>query len=217
MTIREVFPVCRYNLSASRCYWPAHFSIAGSYRMPAAKTCLDTVRQALCARITHVHTLSTTTVLFDLIKSDFDRKRELYHHHGSWFVRWVKNFIDPGGLALLVYRFGSWVNQLKIPVVKQCLRLLYIAVKMPVVLGFGIYIPSKATIGKGFVIHNMNGIFISTGVIGDDCTVQQGVTIGAIRPNKWQGKPRPPRLGKNVYLGAGAKCSETSPSATTLW
>ncbi|MFT4901030.1 MAG: serine O-acetyltransferase [Lentimonas sp.] len=143
--------------------------------------------------------------MFEIIKSDISRKRELYHHHGSWFVRWIKIFIDPGGLALLVYRYGNWINQLKIPVLRQLLRLSYILLKLPIVLGFGIYIPSKATIGKGFVIHNMNGIFISTGVIGDNCTVQQGVTIGAIRPNKWDGKPRPPRIGNNVYLGAGAK------------
>jgi serine O-acetyltransferase len=51
----------------------------------------------------------------------------------------------------------------------------------------------------------MNGIFISTGEMGENCTVQQGVTIGAIRPNRWAGKPRPPTLGNNVYLGAGAK------------
>ena len=143
--------------------------------------------------------------MFDLIKADLDRKRELYHHHAGFFTRWVKNMIDPGGIAVLVYRFGNWAHHLPIPVLKHLLLFLYLLLKTPVVLGFGIYIPVRAKIAKGFIIHNMNGIFISTGEIGENCTVQQGVTIGAIRPNRWAGKPRPPKLGNNVYLGAGAK------------
>ena len=143
--------------------------------------------------------------MFENIRADFARKRDLYHAHGSWFVRYIKNCIDLGGISLVVYRFGHWCVNLKIPVVKHILILFYLLFKFPVIAVAGIYIPAKAKIGKGFVIHNFSGIFISTGVIGENCTVQQGVTIGAIRPNRWAGKPRPPRIGNNVYVGSGAK------------
>jgi len=143
--------------------------------------------------------------MFEILKADLGRKRELYHHHAGFFTRWVKNCMDPGALAVIVYRFGNWGYRMKIPVVRHLVLFVYLFLKMPIVLGFGIYIPVRAKIGKGFIIHNMNGIFISTGVIGENCTVQQGVTIGAIRPNRWAGKPRPPVLGNNVYIGAGAK------------
>ncbi len=143
--------------------------------------------------------------MFEILKADLGRKRELYHHHAGFFTRWVKNAMDPGALAVIVYRFGNWGHRLAIPGISQLIACVYLCLKMPIVLGFGIYIPVRAKIGKGFIIHNMNGIFISTGEIGENCTVQQGVTIGAIRPNRWDGKPRPPKIGNNVYLGAGAK------------
>ena len=65
---------------------------------------------------------------------------------------------------------------------------------------FGIYIPSKAKIGKGFTIHNFSGIFISEGEMGENVIVFQGVTIGHLR-----GQPAPPKIGNNVLIAAGAK------------
>lgn len=143
--------------------------------------------------------------MFDIIKADLARKREMYHHYDSWVVRNVKNVIDPGALAVLVHRFGFWSASLKLPLIKHLLILIYAVLKIGIILGFGIFIPLKARIGKGFVIHNFGGIFIPNSTFGENVTVQQGVTLGAVRPNKWKGKPRPPRVGNNVYIGAGAK------------
>ncbi len=145
--------------------------------------------------------------MFDLIKTDLARKREMYHHYASsWVVRYLKNAIDPGALAVIIHRFGHWSYNLKLPVVKHLLLLVYTVFKMVILVCFGIFIPVKARIGKGFVIHNFGNIFIPSSTIGENFTVQQGVTIGAVRPNKWKdGVSRPPRIGNNVYIGAGAK------------
>ncbi len=60
-----------------------------------------------------------------------------------------------------------------------------------------------ATIGKGLLIDHGCGVVIGeTTIIGDDCTIYQGVTLGGT--GKETGK-RHPTLGNNVMVGAGAK------------
>ena len=60
-----------------------------------------------------------------------------------------------------------------------------------------------AQIGKGLFIDHGTGVVIGeTTIIGDNCTLYQGVTLGGT--GKEQGK-RHPTLGNNVLIGAGAK------------
>lgn len=60
-----------------------------------------------------------------------------------------------------------------------------------------------ATIGRGLLIDHGCGVVIGeTTVIGNDCTIYQGVTLGGT--GKETGK-RHPTLGNNVMVGAGAK------------
>lgn len=60
-----------------------------------------------------------------------------------------------------------------------------------------------AQIGKGLFIDHGTGVVIGeTTIIGDNCTLYQGVTLGGT--GKEQGK-RHPTLGNNVMVGAGAK------------
>ena len=67
----------------------------------------------------------------------------------------------------------------------------------------GIEIHPGATIGKGLLIdHGMGVVIGETAVIGDDCTIYQGVTLGGT--GKEKGK-RHPTLGNNVVVGSGAK------------
>ena len=67
----------------------------------------------------------------------------------------------------------------------------------------GIEIHPGAQIGKGLLIDHGTGVVIGeTAVIGDDCTIYQGVTLGGT--GKESGK-RHPTLGDRVMVGAGAK------------
>jgi len=67
----------------------------------------------------------------------------------------------------------------------------------------GIEIHPGAQIGKGLLIDHGAGVVIGeTAVIGDDCTIYQGATLGGTGKDK--GK-RHPTLGNNVMVGAGAK------------
>ena len=67
----------------------------------------------------------------------------------------------------------------------------------------GIEIHPGAQIGKGLVIdHGMGVVIGETTIIGDNCTLYQGVTLGGT--GKDVGK-RHPTLGNDVMVGAGAK------------
>ena len=67
----------------------------------------------------------------------------------------------------------------------------------------GIEIHPGAQFGKGlFIDHGMGVVIGETTIIGDNCLLYQGVTLGGTGKDK--GK-RHPTLGDNVMVGAGAK------------
>lgn len=97
--------------------------------------------------------------------------------------------------ALILHRLAHKLYELKIPFlprfISQFSRLLT-----------GIEIHPGATIGKNFFIdHGMGVVIGETAIIGDNCLVYQGVTLGGT--GKETGK-RHPTIGNNVTLGAGA-------------
>jgi len=67
----------------------------------------------------------------------------------------------------------------------------------------GVEIHPGATIGKGLMIdHGMGVVIGETAIVGDNCTIYQGVTLGGT--GKDTGK-RHPTIGNNVMIGSGAK------------
>lgn len=77
------------------------------------------------------------------------------------------------------------------------------AISQGVKLLTGIEIHPGASLGKGVFIDHGAGVVIGeTAVVGDNCTIYQGVTLGGT--GKHTGK-RHPTLGENVMVGAGAK------------
>jgi serine O-acetyltransferase len=69
--------------------------------------------------------------------------------------------------------------------------------------GTGIEIHPGATIGRRvFIDHGMGIVVGETAVIGDDCTLYHGVTLGG---TSWNKGKRHPTLGRGVVIGAGAK------------
>ncbi len=64
----------------------------------------------------------------------------------------------------------------------------------------GVEIHPAAKIGKGLLIdHGMGVVIGETAVIGDNCTIYHGVTLGGT--GKESGK-RHPTIGNNVFIGA---------------
>jgi serine O-acetyltransferase len=104
-----------------------------------------------------------------------------------------------GTLAALVYRFGEIAVS-----APKLVRWLLLAI-YELMAGFsraltGIHINPRIAIGPGFIIHNFAAINIDAAAIGENFTVNQGVSVGY----DWRGLGRP-TIGSNVFLGAGAK------------
>ncbi|HYD96919.1 MAG TPA: serine O-acetyltransferase [Noviherbaspirillum sp.] len=68
----------------------------------------------------------------------------------------------------------------------------------------GIEIHPGATIGRRvFIDHGIGVVIGETAVVGDDCTIYQGVTLGGTSLSK--GAKRHPTLERGAIIGAGAK------------
>jgi serine O-acetyltransferase len=68
----------------------------------------------------------------------------------------------------------------------------------------GIEIHPAAVIGRRvFIDHGMGVVIGETAVVGDECTIYQGVTLGGT--SLYRNTKRHPTLGKGVVVGAGAQ------------
>jgi serine acetyltransferase len=80
-----------------------------------------------------------------------------------------------------------------------CSRALFTAVRN----FYGIELPFTASIGRRVVFEHQHGIVVhGNSVIGDDCIIRQGVTLGIRRMDRLT---EAPVLGRGVNVGAGAK------------
>jgi serine O-acetyltransferase len=102
----------------------------------------------------------------------------------------------PGVHALIIHRFSHWLW-------KE--RFYWLGRLFSHIGRFftGIEIHPGATIGhRVFIDHGMGVVIGETAVIGDDCTLYHGVTLGG---TSWNKGKRHPTLKQGVVIGAGAK------------
>lgn len=87
---------------------------------------------------------------------------------------------------------------------KLKLKLLASYIMYRVRVKTNIDIHPAATIGKRLFIDHGSGVVIGeTTIIGNDCTIYQGVTLGTT--GNYKTHKRHPTIGNNVMIGAGAK------------
>lgn len=119
---------------------------------------------------------------------------------------WVthdRDWTRPGFQAVALHRFGVWRMTVSLRPVRTLLSLLYWSLYIMIRNGYGIDLPYSVTLGRRVVIEHSGAIVIhGNAVIGDDCIIRQGVTLG----NRHLHRPfDAPRLGARVNVGAGAK------------
>ncbi|MBI2895795.1 MAG: serine acetyltransferase [Deltaproteobacteria bacterium] len=104
--------------------------------------------------------------------------------------------------ATAVFRFGQWVYGDAPSAVRVPLKVGYKLAAKVVEVTTGISVPASARIGPGFYIGHFGAIIVHPDtVMGEGCSIGQGVTIGTAG----RGKDRTPVIGNRVYLGAGSK------------
>jgi serine O-acetyltransferase len=103
--------------------------------------------------------------------------------------------------AVWTYRFGRRLDRRANGLAKRLLTQCYWLLFRLVETGVGVSLPKSVQIGPGLRIWHFGGIFIHPAtVIGANCTLRQGVTIGNRAPDG-----PVPVLGDDVELGAYAQ------------
>jgi serine O-acetyltransferase len=110
---------------------------------------------------------------------------------------------EQGLWALLQFRVASGIYQSNWPwPVKRILLGLGVIGQKLVEIMTGISLPYKATIGPGLHIGHFGGIIIHPEIImGENCNISQGVTIGIAGRKRRRGVPH---IGNRVYIGPNA-------------
>jgi serine O-acetyltransferase len=125
----------------------------------------------------------------NIIREDLRAQREGLLGLGFW--------------ALLVYRFGHARFAIGNKLLRAPWTVVYVVLHKLVEMFFGITIGSHAQIGRRLSIEHHGCIVIhGATVIGDDCLIRHGVTLGNTGPSDSWGAPR---IGSRVQIGAGAK------------
>lgn len=102
----------------------------------------------------------------------------------------------PGFHAVLWHRLAHWFYRRGLLLVARIISQMSRALT-------GIEIHPGAKIGRRFFIdHGMGVVIGETALIGDDCTLYHGVTLGG---TSWNKGKRHPTLERGVVIGAGAK------------
>ena len=105
--------------------------------------------------------------------------------------------------AIFIYRFNNSVFRSNFPrYIKVIFLVIGLFFQKLIEILTGISLPYSATIGKQFYIGHFGGIIInSKAVIGENCNISQGVTIGVSGTGNNRGVPK---LGDNIYVGVNA-------------
>lgn len=109
---------------------------------------------------------------------------------------WEILFLYPGPKAIFFHKIahGLYKNNLHFLARLICELSRFIT---------GIEIHPGAVIGKRLVIdHGMGVVIGETAVVGDDCIIFHGVTLGGL---KFDRVKRHPTVGNKVLIGTGAK------------
>jgi serine O-acetyltransferase len=137
---------------------------------------------------------------WNALRADFDRYLSASRSSYSGVRAWLDAVTEYGFLALCVYRYGRWQRELRPVLLRLPFRVLYTPLEFMVHVLFGIRLSPNADIGAGFHVAHFGGIIVR-GDIGENCSIAQGVTIGAKGAGRSAGFPV---LGDRVYVGAGA-------------
>jgi serine O-acetyltransferase len=128
---------------------------------------------------------------------------DLWRHAGKLDAGtfWKHALATPGFRYALLLRIYAYTRSA--PWCRYGVRHLTVALLHRYTIRYGIDISRDARIGSGLYIGHFGGIFVNSDVvIGDNCNISQGVTIG--RQNRGD-RTGCPVIGHHVYIAPGAK------------
>ena len=131
------------------------------------------------------------------LKSDYNK----YEKYGGNFISII--FFTQGFWAIFQYRIANYIYTSKLPSILRKSILFFLLVwQKGIEITTGISIPASVKIGKSFYIGHFGNIILNANsIVGDNCNISQGVTLGVSGQGHKRGIPV---LGNNIYIGANA-------------
>jgi len=111
-------------------------------------------------------------------------------------------FLTQGLWASVIYRachaFVAWMPN---GVPRSAAKTLAAILQKLMEIVTGICLPRDAQIGGGLYLPTFGAIIVGRGSIGENCTIEQNVTLGVAGRGAERGRPT---IGNRVFIGAGA-------------
>jgi serine O-acetyltransferase len=118
----------------------------------------------------------------------------------EWSTRAVLRsvLVNQGTWAVLEYRLRRWMDERPRPLRLALLPVSHVSRKL-MEIATGISLATGARFGPGLYIVHFGEIIVGSDVVvGENCNLSQGVTLGALNGS--------PRIGDCVAFAPGAKC-----------
>ena len=111
-------------------------------------------------------------------------------------------FLAQGFWASVVYRSShAFVEWMPHGVLRSSAKTLAAILQKLMEILTGICLPRDASIGGGLYLPTFGAIILGRGSIGENCTIEQNVTLGIAGRGAECGRPT---IGNRVFIGAGA-------------
>lgn len=105
---------------------------------------------------------------------------------------------NPRMAPVALLRLAEFFYERRLWVVSKIFSMLNVVI-------FGIEVSPRVSIGGGLFLPHTVGTVLGASQIGENCTIMQGVTLGAIDTDLDFTVSKRPVIGSHVLIGAGAK------------
>jgi serine O-acetyltransferase len=112
--------------------------------------------------------------------------------------QFVAACFNPRMAPVVVLRLSEFFHERRLVVLSKLFSMFNVVI-------FGLEVSPKVPIGGGLFLPHTVGTVLGAARIGDNCTIMQGVTLGASDTDLGFTASQRPVIGSHVLIGAGAK------------
>ena len=113
-------------------------------------------------------------------------------------LRFVMTCANPRMVPVVIVRLAEFFSANRLGLLAKLSSMFNVAI-------FGIEVSPKVSIGGGLFLPHTVGTVIGAASIGHNCTIMQGVTLGALESDLSFTSAKRPIIGNDVVIGSGAK------------
>ena len=106
--------------------------------------------------------------------------------------------LNPRMAPVVLIRMAEFFHTKRLELIAKLFSMLNVAI-------FGIEVSPRVEIEGGLFLPHTVGTVIGAAFIGANCTIMQGVTLGAIESDLSFTVTKRPVIGRDVLIGSGAK------------